>query len=303
MQIIRNTIIILLLFLIALSCQKDVVIKSTSAYEGQLFIEGILYPGEMPKIYLSNSLPFFNKEVTPQETFARGASVQIRNGGEIEILEADSTFDKFRCRWVPFYQGMIPTVYGETYELSVSYQGETYTATTTINQPKITIDEVEYIEDFYDVYGGHDGVIIRFKDAPGPGNFYRFQMNRMLDTSRHHAHILDVLQNDCTQGEKFLTIDVGRTVFSDQNIDGQPMELYLEVSFEYLEGDTAYVFMQSLDKKSAAFYSSLDAQLQSILNPFVEPVFLKSGIEGTMGVFGSVVRSDSILFIYPQDNP
>lgn len=300
---IRNTIIILLFISIALSCQKDVVIKPTSAYEGQLFIEGLLYPGERPRIYVSNSLPFFNKEVTPQETFARGAVVEISQGGESEILQADSTFDKFRCRWVPFYEGTIPAAYGKTYELIVTHQGETYTATTTIHQPKIAINEVEYVADFYDVYGGHDGVIIRFDDAPGPGNFYRFQMNRMLDTSRHHAHILDVLQNNCTQGEKFLTMDVGRTVFSDENIDGQPLELYLEVSFEYLEGDTAYVFMQSLDEKSATFYSSLDAQLQSILNPFVEPVFLKSGIEGTMGVFGSVVRSDSVLFIYPQDNP
>ncbi|MEO5675815.1 MAG: hypothetical protein ABIQ74_14330 [Chitinophagales bacterium] len=79
--------------------------------------------------------------------------------------------------------------------------------------------------------------------------------------------------------------------------------MLVEVSFEYNEGDTGYVFVQSMDKTSAEFFDNLDQQLQSIHNPFVEPVFLKSRIEGCFGIFGSAVLSDSVLFIYPQDNP
>lgn len=292
-----------LLFLAVLSCRKDVNIKPKGAYESRLFIESLLYPGEVPRVYLSLSQPFFNEESAPQEMFARGAEVRLSNGTQEELLRPDSTFDKFRCRWAPFYRGEIPAEYGKTYELTVTFQGKTYTAKTTINQAKVNLDEVEYTPEFFDVYGGHDGVILRFRDAPGEKNFYRFQMDRFLDTSRHHAHILEVLINDCTNGEKFWTTDLGRTVFRDENNDGQPMELYAEVSFEYRRGDTAYIYLQSLDETSAAFYEDIDNQLQSILNPFVEPVFLKSAIDGTLGVFGSVVRSDTVLFIYPQDNP
>jgi hypothetical protein len=62
--------------------------------------------------------------------------------------------------------------------------------------------------------------------------------------------------------------------------------------------------MQSLDEKAALFYKELDDQLISIINPFVEPVFLESKIEGgAIGFFGSAVLSDSVLFVYPQDNP
>ena len=294
---------LLLSFFAAISCRKEVNIKLDTAYEGQLFIESILYPGEVPKVYLSVSQPFFNEEVTPQEMFARGAQVSLFNGTETELLQPDSTFDKFRCRWVPFYQGAIPTEHGKTYELTVAFAGKTYTATSTIRQSKVNIDDIEYTAEFFDVYGGHDGVILRFKDVPGEKNFYRFQMNRFLDTSRHHAHILEVIENDCTNGEKFWITDLGRTIFRDENSDGKEMELNAEVSFEYLRGDTAYIFLQSLDEKSAAFFEDIDNQLQSILNPFVEPVFLKSTIEGTIGVFGSAVRSDPVLFIYPQDNP
>ncbi len=291
------------LFFAVLSCRKEVNIRPDSSFESQLFIECLLYPGEEPRVYLSLSQPFFNEEVTPQDMFARGAEVRLSDGTQEELLRPDSTFDKFRCRWAPFYGGTIPAEYGKTYELRVTFQGKTYTASTTINQAKANLDEVEYTPEFFDVYGGHDGVILRFRDAPGEKNFYRFQMDRFLDTSRHHAHILEVLINDCTNGEKFWITDLGRTVFRDDNNDGQPVELYAEVSFEYRRGDTAYIYLQSLDEASAAFYEDIDNQLQSILNPFVEPVFLKSGIEGTLGVFGSVVRSDTVLFIYPQDNP
>lgn len=293
------------LLLLLLSCQKDVQIQVESSYSPELFIESILYPGEVPKVYLSSSQPFFSQRVTPQEIFVRDAQVQINTDTGIDQLKIDSTFDQFRCRWVPYYIGSTEVQRGKTYELLINHRGKSYEATTSLTQPKIEIEEVEYTPEFYDVYGDHDGVIVRFKDAPGEGNFYRFQMNRMIDNTRFHVHVLEVLgnQNNCTDGEKFHTVDLGRTIFSDENIDGQQLELYLEVSFEYLEGDTAYVMIQSLDTAAATFFNDLDHQLEVIRNPFVEPVFINSTIEGAFGVFGSAVRSDSILFIYPQDNP
>ena len=198
------------------SCKKDIEVSPNSTFEGQLFIESILIPGKLPRLFLSNSLPFFDSNVTPQEVFARGASAIISSNSLTDFLAPDSTFDKFRCRWVPFYKGSFPSQSGQTYDLLVTYRGKTYTATTTIDQPQVRIESVEYIEEFFDIYGGHDGVRIKFLDAPGPGNFYRFQMNRMMDKTRLHAHVLDVIKSDCTQdGEKFLTTDLGRIIFSD----------------------------------------------------------------------------------------
>lgn len=81
------------------------------------------------------------------------------------------------------------------------------------------------------------------------------------------------------------------------------MILPIEVTFEYDKGDEGWVFIQSLDQNAAAFYKDLDDQLQSIQNPFVEPVFIKTNIPGAVGVFGSAVLSDSVLFVYPRDHP
>ena len=291
-------------FLVVLfSCQKEISISPKTNYQEELYLEGMLYPGKPPRIYLSRALPFFESEVTPQDVFARGATVVISNQGIQYTLSPDSVFDSFRCRWTPFYGGSNPVQYGETYDLFVTYNGKTVVASTTIDQPKVEIASLEYTAEFFDVYGGHDGVIVSLQDVPGSANYYRFQMNRMIDNTRNHAHILDVVFSDCTNGNLFHVVDLGRTIFNDKNIDGQLLTMPVEVSFECLEGDTAYVFMQSLDQRSALFYESVDRQLESIFNPFVEPVFLNSQLDGAIGVFGSAVLSDSVLFIYPQDFP
>ncbi len=300
----RTLLIIILATGLCWECEQDIQIDTPGGFEGVVFIEGLLVPGKPPRVYVSQSVPFFDAKITPQQVFARGARVRITSQEETQALVADSIFDKFRCRWVPFYQGATAAKIGETYALEVVFKGRTYAATTTINQAPPVIEEITYTPEFIDLYGGHDGVEIRLKDAVGPGNFYRFQMNRPIDRSVAHAHVLEVVPNDCTNGEAFWITDLGRTIFSDVGNDGAILELLAEVSLEYSKGDSTWVTIQSLDARSAAFYQELDDQLITILNPFVEPVFLKSQLAGgAIGVFGSIVPSDSVLFVYPQDNP
>ena len=300
---------IILLIVIAgisiIACKKDINIKFPPGHTSQVFIEGMLYPGKVPQIFISKSNPFFSAKVFPQQVFARGAVVKITNGATVDVLVPDSIFNKFRCRWEPFYRGNIPSQFGLTYTLEVNYEGKTYTASTTISQKKPKIDSIKYTAQFFDAYGGHDGVIITITDNPGTKDYYRFQMNRIIDTSIHHAHVLDGFKNTCVSGptEKFPIKDIGRIVFTDENADGQWIVMSIEVAYEYKKFDTGWVFIQSIDKNSAEFYKNIDEQLQAIKNPFVEPVFLTTKINGAIGVFGSAVLSDSVLFVYPRDNP
>jgi len=302
MRILKLALILLFPFSY-FGCEKVVEVKPQTGFTGDVFIESLLFPGELPQVFVSRSLPFFDESVTPQEIFARGASVIIEGTEGTQMLLPDSTFDQFRCRWVPFYGGQIPAQMGSTYKLTVTFDGETYTASTTIDQPKVNMDTVEYVAEFFDIYGGHDGVIITFHDAPGTGNFYRYQMDRMIDKNTHHVDVLEVIENTCVaDGELYPVTDLGRSVFSDfddETIDGQKLQLLIEVAFEYQKGDTGWVYLQSLDRNSAEFYRDLDEQLLSRENPFVEPVFIETQIEGAIGVFGSVVLSDPWLFIYP----
>ena len=287
------------------SCEQVIELKTDSDFSGTVFVEGLLVVGQLPRIHVFEAPAFAQPKVTPQQVFARGAQVILSVNGYSEVLLPDSVFNSFRCRWEPFYAGTNQVVFGETYHVEITYEGKTYSASTTINQSKPRIEHIGYNPEFFDIYGGHDGVNIILTDPKGPGNYYRFKMNRQIDNSVAHAHILDVIQSTCTgEGEKFWVTDLGRTIFSDEGNDGQVLDLLAEVSFEYSEGDSTWVTMQSLDEKAALFYKELDDQLITIVNPFVEPVFLEGKIEGgAIGFFGSVVPSDSVLFIYPQDNP
>jgi hypothetical protein len=291
--------------LLITGCKKNITINFSANHSSKVFIEGMLYPGKVPQIFISKSNSFFSSKVTPQQVFARGAVVKITNGNVVDSLVADSIFNKFRCRWEPFYRGNTAAQYGKAYTLEVSFEGKKYTAGTTINQSLVTIDSIAYTASFFDVYGSHDGLIVTITDRPGTTDFYRFQMNRIIDTSIHHAHVLDMFVNTCVSGpkEKFPVKDIGRIVFNDENADGQKIIMSIEVTFEYKKNDTGWVFMQSLDKNSAEFYRDLDEQLQAIQNPFVEPVFINTKIPGAIGYFGSAVLSDSVRFIYPRNHP
>ena len=299
------SVILAAALLLNTACKKDIVVNFPADHASRVFIEGMLYPGKVPQIFISKSNSFFSPKVSPQQVFARGAVVKITSGTTVDLLVPDSIFNKFRCRWEPFYKGSIAAQYGKTYNLEVIVEGKTYTANTTINQSPVTIESIEYTPEFFDVYGSHDGVIVTITDHPGTKDYYRFQMNRVIDTSVHHAHVLDGFINTCVSGpdEKFPVKDIGRIVFSDENADGQKIRMSIEVTYEYERGDSGWVFMQSLDKNSAEFYKDLDDQLQAIFNPFVEPVFINTKIPGAIGVFGSAVLSDSVLFIYPRDHP
>lgn len=302
---IKNILLLAIAGLSLTTCKKDIAINFPPGHLSQVFIEGMLYPGQKPQIFISRSNPFFSSKVSPQQVFARGAQVKITSGAIVDVLVPDSTYNKFRCRWEPFYRGNIAAEYGKTYTLEVTLDGKTFTASTTINQRKVRIDSIIYTPEFFDVYGGHDGVIITITDPLGKGDYYRFQMNRMIDTSVKHAHVLDGFINTCVSGpnEIFPVKDIGRIVFTDDNADGQKITMSIEVTYEYDKDDEGWVMIQTLDKNSAEFYKDLDDQLQAIFNPFVEPVFIHSKIKGAIGVFGSAVLSDSVLFVYPRDNP
>ena len=230
----------------------------------------------------------------------KGATVTITSNSIVDNLIMDSTFDNFRCRWVPFYRGTIPVTIGQTYNLSVTYAGKTYLAVTTIDQPKVNITSTSYVSSFHDVYGDHEGVIVNFIDPPGSANYYRYQMNRMIDSSVYGASYLGVVHSTCTNGAFFFVSELGRAVYNDKNVDGQPIQFVVEPAFQHQQDDTGYVFIQSLDKNAAEFYENLDQQKLSQFNPFIEPVFLHTKIDGCIGIFGSSVLSDSVLFVYPE---
>jgi hypothetical protein len=283
------------------SCTKDIVIPQP-AYTEKPSIQCLLEPGTVPVLHLDHSVPFLTGPYLPADLFIRDAVVEISDGDVTDHLQADSTFNREWCRYDYFYKGSLPTQAGKTYQLSITTKGETYTASTTTNVAPAQMDSVSYTKAFNDIYGEHEGVIVYFHDQPGRADFYRFVMNTQVDTTGKHSGLKLHDFNTCLGTDTIHVQEIGRSVYNDQNLDGQQIQIVIEPAYSHKLGLEVTVSIESIDAISADFIDQLDRQKLAQKNPFVEPVFLKDGQFGSRatGFFGNRVRSQFLPFVFPE---
>ncbi|NNF03973.1 MAG: DUF4249 domain-containing protein [Rhodothermales bacterium] len=290
----------LTLCLFASACVKTIPVDP-GPYEEKIVIESLLLPGTVPTVYLNASVPFFDGRSTPSELFLRGASVIISSDAGADVLQPDSVYNRFWCRWEPFYRGARTIEADTEYRLEIELDGRTYAAETTTDVPAVEITGTDYVATFTDIYGGHEGVIVDFEDIAGERNWYRFRMDRPLD-SRHETVDDFEYSSTCLTGDETAVVrEFGRFVYSDDDVDGAPVRFVVEPAYTHYKGDTGTIYIQSLNAASAAFYDTLDRQREANINPFIEPVFLDSQIDGAIGVFGSANLSAPVEYVFPED--
>lgn len=280
------------------SCEQVVVLKA-KPYQDQLSIECLLVPGQVPKLYLNKSVAFFSSKISSSDLFINNAVVKIKNGDAVDILQPTSEKNPFLCQETYYYLGKIPSELNKTYKLEVIYNGNTYSAETTIKQSKPILKSIDYTSKFNDVYGEHEGIILNFEDIPNESNNYRFQMIRQVDSTVRTASN-KIYRSECNGAMPFTVNEIGRTVYNDENKNGLPMSFVIEPAYTHKKEQVGKVYLQTMDSNSAIFFDALDRQKLATSNPFVEPVFLKSQIKGCIGVFGHLNISDPIEFTFPE---
>lgn len=287
--------------LLLASCTKDITIPQP-AYDEKPSIQCLLEPGTVPVLHLDRSVAFLTGPYLPEDLFIRDAVVEITDGDITDHLQADSVFDRESCRFKYFYKGSELTQSGKTYQLVIVYNGETYTASTTTDILAAQIDSVSYTAAFNDIYGEHEGVITYFHDQPGRADFYRFVMNTQVDTTGKHSGVKLHDFNTCLGTDTIQVQEIGRSVYNDQNLDGQQIQIIIEPAYSHKLGLAVTVGIESVDAVSADFLDQIDRQKLAQLNPFVEPVFLKDGQFGkrAIGFFGNRVRSGFLPFVFPE---
>jgi hypothetical protein len=277
-------------------CTKEIAIQP-SAYVPKLGIECVLVPDSLPKVYLTRSQSFLGTDVNALRDAVPNATVEISEDGTPETLTPATFFNYNTCLTEYFYRGRRPARTGHDYALRVVVDGQTYTATTTTRITPVQITSVEYLPNFTDVYGQHEGIKVNFHDPAGEQNFYRFSMVRTLTRSRPR---FEGDTNRYCATKPFLDTEIGRSVYKDDLTDGQDMSLVAEPANVHKKGDIGLIRLQTLDPASARFFDQLDRQKLAQTNPFVAPVFLKTEIPGALGVFGAVNESQLVRFVYPE---
>lgn len=282
-----------------ISCQKEIIL-SQPPYNSRPSIQGLIEPDSIPKIYFNKTVPFFTGSTNTDSLLIRNAIVQLTSTNGTDILQLDSTYEKIPCKYIYFYKGTTPILWNTTYTLSITDGVETYTATTTTALSPCNVDSISYTSAFTDIYGEHEGVIVYLTDVPSDTNYYRYEMMRPVDATTKYREV--DITSPCIGLDTIMITELGRSVYSDLNLNGQQIIVIVEPAYSHYEGLETLVRIQTIDKAAYDFYDQLDKQKLGIFNPFVEPVFLKDGQFGNkaIGFFGCKTHSPPLAFVFPE---
>lgn len=213
---------ILIVLIVLPSCQKVINIDLNSA-SPQIVIEGNVTDQPGPYIVkLSKTVNYSETNVFPPIT---GASVTISdNTGNAETL-TESTPGTYTTSTL---QGMP----GRTYTLTVTSDGKTYTATSTMPYP-VNIDTLINRQGGFG--GGRPSWSAKFLDPSGIANYYALFME-----------INNVMQSD------FSTAD-------DNLRDGDSISMRLPIpdNVNLQSGDSIKVILESIDKNIREYFRLL----------------------------------------------
>jgi len=286
------------------SCTKEVIID-IPGYEEQLVIDGQIETNQPPFVLISKS-----KEVyapTDIDAFLNGyitgATVTVSDGTTTVQLDelcsnnlppgAEETAAAMFgisvaelanyniCAYTTFNTAIWGQV-GKTYTLTVTYEGQTYTAETTIVQPSA-------LDDLY------------WKPEPDTPN-HGFSWATLSDpANQYDAYFWQMKRiNTNTDGS---TVDGSFTptftpVFDDEFFDGLTFDFGYEnpkafgpnipeeQRFLYAEGDTVVIKFSKLDRNVYEFLEKKYTQLATAGNPFATPTNIPNNISGgALGVW------------------
>lgn len=286
-----------------ISCEKNITI-TPPAYNDKPSIQSMLEIDSVPVVYFNRTVPYFGKDLSLQSLAIRNTVIKITSNGITDSLRFDSSFSKTYCQYDYYYKGNIPVQLNKTYTLTVVNGINTYTATASTALSKATIDSTAFIPEFFDLYGGHEGVVVYFRDLPSQVNYYRYEMVRYVDTSTQQAGpklpASACLAKD--REDSALVHEIGRSVYSDQGQPGQQIKIVIEPAYTHVQGTTGIIFIQTIDKNAFEFFDQLDKQKLAQYNPFVEPVFLREGQFGSraIGYFSAMIKSNPVNYTFPE---
>jgi hypothetical protein len=312
----RITTYILLLGLILTSCTKEVEVD-IPGYEEKLVIDGRIETGQPPFVLLSTT-----KEVyAPTDVdaflngFITGATVTVSDGtntitlsevcsdnlppGTEEIaaqilgIPAEQLQNYNICAYVGLDQSIWGQV-GKTYTLTVSHNGETYTAQTTLLPPVPLVNSFWQPEDGLTNHGFSWATLA---DPTGQYDAYFWE-----------ANVIGNAAGDTTETGFTPTFN---PVFDDEFFDGLEFEFAYEnphsgsnmpdsSRFLYELGDTVVIKLSKLDRVVYEYFEKKYVQLQTAGNPFATPTNIPTNLSnGALGVWAGFSPSLDTLVCQP----
>jgi hypothetical protein len=308
-RLMEKVLVALLVCVVLSACTKEVKID-IPGYKEELVVDGRIETGQPPIVILSKTKDIYASTDLDAylNGFISGAVVTVSNGDTTVVLDeicsdnlpagteeiaaemfgipVEELENYHICAYTTFNTSIWGEV-GETYDLTVQYEGKTYTSTTQILQPT-ALDSVWWEQD---------------EDAPTGFGFSWAQLSdnaAQFDAYMWEVKRLDLNWNGEPKDRSFMPTYA--PVFDDQFINGTTFEFGYEnpMSWRNAEeesipdeqrgyygiGDTVVIKFSKVDSGVYDFLERKYLQLQTTGNPFASPTSIPTNISGgALGVW------------------
>lgn len=236
----------------------DVVLPD---YPPQLVVEGYLDNGQIPRLAVSESVPYLASP-TPQVPTDVKATLILPNGQRQELRYAPGIDRITGKAFTHVGQRRLAALPGQTFGLELTdTKGRKVTGEATMPS-FVPIDTVEWKFNDKSLEERRAYVLTRFRDPAATTDFYRLQIHR------------DSISQDSEEAEYTL---------EDRLNNGT--EYTLGTSYEFAPDDTLFVTLYHLDPSYYRFLQSVQDARNANGNPFGQPSAIKSTVQGGIGVF------------------
>ncbi len=266
----RITIVISLLLFLAACIEPDYNVEN---YVSEIVVDGWIEPGKYAQVLLTLSVPYFSDvdSISLRSYALTKAKVTLKSDSKTEVLTLKPNEDYFP----PYYyiSTEIKGEVGKTYELFVSYQGETAYASTTIPEP-VQLDSTWFALDEDKDSLGY--VWIKFVDNPEIKNYYRTLTQINGVDSKYIANYLPNFNDEYFNGQKIeVSLYKGNKTTTDKTD-----EIF------YNLGDTILLKFCAIDKSAYDFWYSFQKESLNAGNPFASTnARVKSNVTNGLGIW------------------
>lgn len=299
-----SIIIILLISTCFLSsCEKEVSFHFNET-PPKLVVEGKIEQGQYPLVQLTQSLSFLGvKNINhPNTLFIHDAQVIISDG--INSIELTEYYNITNPQLPLFYYYSVDTsivedqhfkgIIGKTYYLSITIDGASYHAKTSIPAPKPLDSLWTVIPPQNNKHPLPENVFllyVRYSDPDTIGNRYRIFTR--TNNEPYYPSLPSVYSDELANGAiADVAITPGRMPGDTTNSEWQR---YFHL------GDTIKIKWSAIDKATYDFYNTLEFGALSVGNPFAGPTSIISNIKGknVLGIWAGLGTVEHEIIIAP----
>lgn len=261
-----------LTLLICFSCSDSLDID-IPVHESQVVVEGWIESGEVPRILLTRSAPYFSvvDSHNIRDYIVSTATVTIMTDSIVDfcIFKPSSRY------FPPYYYLGNQTIgkVGNTYILEVFADNKKINAFTTIPKP-VSIDSA-----WFELNEGSDSlgsIWIRFHDPAGEENYYRTLTQRKGKDADYQPTLTTAFRDDYFDGQ-----EITLSLYKGKGILDPLEEKYFRL------GDTIDLKFCTMDERSYEFWNAYQVEIINSANPFATSnAKIKSNIVGGYGIWG-----------------